>query len=220
MIKYSPKTKSHFVGCTGYPDCDVTYPLPKARYESVRRGLSDVRHAAGQGHPVQAAATRRCASTPRARPASSPRSSSASARPATAVISTVRRSPNTLKRYVRCTNYDACGTSYPLPQSGDIEPTDEVCECGTPKIIVHTRKGPWKICVNPECPMKPPAEKAAAAARGAAKGRSARASAVAPSAKKAPAKKRVTKKPAAKKAGRAAAAKKPAARGKTAGETA
>jgi DNA topoisomerase-1 len=84
----------------------------------------------------------------------------------------VRRSPNTLKRYVRCTNYDECGTSYPLPQSGEIEPTDETCECGehgTPKIIVHTKKGPWKICINPECPLKAPDKKGNGAAKPAAR---------------------------------------------------
>ena len=35
-IKFSPKNRSYFVGCTGYPDCDVTYPLPKnAKFEAV-----------------------------------------------------------------------------------------------------------------------------------------------------------------------------------------
>jgi DNA topoisomerase-1 len=29
VTKYSPKNKSHFVGCSNYPDCEVTYSLPK-----------------------------------------------------------------------------------------------------------------------------------------------------------------------------------------------
>ena len=29
LIKYSPRNRTYFVGCTGYPECDVTYPLPK-----------------------------------------------------------------------------------------------------------------------------------------------------------------------------------------------
>lgn len=29
VTKYSPRNKSHFVGCTNYPDCKVTYSLPK-----------------------------------------------------------------------------------------------------------------------------------------------------------------------------------------------
>jgi DNA topoisomerase-1 len=62
-------------------------------------------------------------------------------------------------RYIRCENYEAKThpVSYPLPQSGEIEATGETCEpCGAPKIVVHTKKGPWNICVDPECPAKPP----------------------------------------------------------------
>ncbi len=29
LTKYSPRNKSHFVGCSNYPDCEVTYSLPK-----------------------------------------------------------------------------------------------------------------------------------------------------------------------------------------------
>jgi DNA topoisomerase-1 len=197
----------------------VTFPLPKARYESVPEvcptcGTPQVKVMQFKQRPRVLCLDPACPTRvePEVVVGKCPTGDGGDL--------TVRRSPNTLKRYVRCTNYDVCGTSYPLPQSGDIEPTDEVCDCGTPKIIVHTRKGPWKICVNPECPLKPPAEKSAAAARGAAKGRTAKASATKASAKKSSAKKAVTKKPAAKKAGRATAARKPAARGKTAGETA
>ena len=32
------------------------------------------------------------------------------------------------KRFIRCTNYDECGTSYPLPARGKLEATGEVCE--------------------------------------------------------------------------------------------
>jgi DNA topoisomerase-1 len=28
MIKYSPKTKQHFIGCGGYPDCKTLFSLP------------------------------------------------------------------------------------------------------------------------------------------------------------------------------------------------
>ena len=45
-----------------------------------RRAVPDVRHAAGQGHPVPAASRASSASTPRARPTTSPRSASARAR--------------------------------------------------------------------------------------------------------------------------------------------
>ncbi len=102
---------------------------------------------------------------------------------------TVRRSPRTLKRYVRCTNYDECGTSYPLPQNGDIEVTGEICEpCGSPVIIAHTRKGPWKICIDPACSTKAEKNKAReekAKAKAGAKGTTSKKKPAASKAKKA-----------------------------------
>ncbi|MDZ4064098.1 MAG: DNA topoisomerase, partial [Coriobacteriia bacterium] len=35
LIKSSAKTRSQFVGCAGWPDCDVTYPLPDGGIEPV-----------------------------------------------------------------------------------------------------------------------------------------------------------------------------------------
>ena len=66
-----------------------------------------------------------------------------------------QRNPRTLKRFIRCENYDDCQTGYPLPQYGAITATDEVCEhCGAPLVIVTTTRGPWKLCPNFSCPSK------------------------------------------------------------------
>jgi DNA topoisomerase-1 len=103
-------------------------------------------------------------------------------------------------RYVRCENYDAAEhpVSYPLPQTGELEPTGETCEpCGAPKVIVHTKKGPWRICIDPDCPARADSKKKAPARKGAKSG--------AKSAAKAP-----TKKP-AKKPAKAPAKKPPSA---------
>jgi DNA topoisomerase-1 len=68
---------------------------------------------------------------------------------------TVRRSPRTLKRFVRCTNYDECQVSYPLPQRGELSATGEECPtCAAPMVVVETGRGPWKICIDPNCPSK------------------------------------------------------------------
>ena len=48
------------------------------------------------------------------------------------------------KRFIRCTNYDDCGVSYPLPARGKLEATGETCP----------ERGPWRICVNMDCPTK------------------------------------------------------------------
>ncbi len=108
------------------------------------------------------------------------------------------KNPKTLNRFIRCENYDECGTGYPLPQYGKLSATDEVCEhCGAPMVIVTTNRGPWKLCPNFDCPGKEKDDgKGAKGAKGtAAKKPAAKAPAKKPAAKKAPAKRA----PAAKK---------------------
>ena len=71
-----------------------------------------------------------------------------------------RKNPRTLKRFIRCENYDECETGYPLPQYGKLTATQEVCEsCGAPMVIVTTQRGPWKLCPNFSCPAKEEAAK-------------------------------------------------------------
>ena len=65
------------------------------------------------------------------------------------------KSERTGKRFIRCTNYDICNTSYPLPQRGEIHATGETCpDCGAPIVEIVTQRGPWRICVNMNCPGK------------------------------------------------------------------
>ena len=35
QLRSSQKTRSMFIGCAGWPDCDVTYPLPKGKIEAL-----------------------------------------------------------------------------------------------------------------------------------------------------------------------------------------
>ena len=59
--------------------------------------------------------------------------------------------------------------SYPLPQRGEIHATGETCpDCGAPIVEIVTARGPWRICVNMDCPSK---EKKTASGRKAASGR-------------------------------------------------
>ncbi|MEW5705347.1 MAG: DNA topoisomerase I [Actinomycetota bacterium] len=66
------------------------------------------------------------------------------------------RAKKSRKRFVGCTSYPTCSTSYPLPQYGEIISLGEACEaCGSPKIKVVSGKGkPWILCINPKCPAK------------------------------------------------------------------
>ena len=72
------------------------------------------------------------------------------------------------RRSITCENFDECQTRYPLPQYGDIIPTEEVCEhCGAPMVVIKTARGPWKLCPNFDCPGKEEEEKAKAEKKGA-----------------------------------------------------
>jgi DNA topoisomerase-1 len=154
-IKFSPKSKSYFVGCSGYPDCSQTYPLPKmSKFEAVE-GLCEVCGAprikviqfrkkpqimclspdcpTKQGPPMTIGKCPKCGGELRV------------------------HYSQFGKRYVRCEHYDVKEhpVSYPLPQSGEIHVTGEVCgACGAPKVTITTRRGPWTICIDPECPEK------------------------------------------------------------------
>ncbi len=156
LIKYSPKFRSYFVGCAGYPECPVTYPLPKnARYQATDElcpvcGTPQVKILQFKKRPRTMCLNPDCSTKKGPEIVIAPGGC-----PTGDGGDLVVRYSAVGSRYVRCTNYDECGVSYPLPQQGEIEPTGETCECGAPVVVVHTRKGPWRICIDPDCPHKP-----------------------------------------------------------------
>jgi len=168
LVKSSPKTRGQFVGCSGWPECDVTYPLPQAKIESVPEacpecGTPQVRVIQFRQKPLVRCLDPQCKSNYEAQIDLGECPTCLKDGRAGGRLLT-QRSKN-LKRFVRCTNYEQCQTSYPLPQRGDLEPTGETCEpCGAPVVIVHTGRGPWRVCIDPDCPGK-----AEAAAKKAAK---------------------------------------------------
>ncbi len=175
LVKSSPKTKGQFVGCSGWPECDVTYPLPQGKIEAVDEacptcGTPQVKVIQFRTKPRVVCLDPACPTNHE--PEISIGACKACAEAGRTGDLTVRRSARTLKRFVRCTNYDECQTSYPLPQRGELTATGEECpSCAAPMVVVNTGRGPWKICVDPNCPAKAEAaEKKAAGGKGGAKG--------------------------------------------------
>jgi DNA topoisomerase-1 len=158
LVKTSLKTRGQFVGCAGWPECNVTYPLPAGRIEGLEElcptcQSPQVLVTQFRSKPKTHCLNPECETN--REPEISVGPCSVCAEKGRDEQLTVRKSPRTLKRFVRCTNYDECGVSYPLPQNGAIEPTGERCPgCGAPVVIVHTPKGPWRICIDPSCPAK------------------------------------------------------------------
>lgn len=161
VIKNSPKTKSRFIGCMGWPDCDVTYPVPGK--------TSDKIEAAEQPCPV-CGAPRLIVKPFRAKAYEvcvNPKCET-NYEPDTVVGEcsackdagrhgelVAHKSETTGKRFIRCTNFDICGVSYPLPQRGKLHATGKTCEaCGAPMVEIETERGPWTFCVNMSCPDK------------------------------------------------------------------
>ncbi len=175
LIKYSPKNRAYFVGCMGYPDCGVTYPLPKnARFAAVEEmcetcGSPQVKVMQFK-RPVRVMCLAPDCPTKKGPEIEVGRCSQCGG--------ALRVNYSQVgSRYVRCENYDAKehAVSYPLPQAGELEATDETCEpCGAPKVIVHTKKGPWKICIDPECPAREQKSATRGKKAGGAKGAGAR----------------------------------------------
>jgi DNA topoisomerase-1 len=164
LIKTAIKTRGQFVGCSGWPECDVTYPLPQGKIEAVEEvcpvcGTPQVKVIQFRQKPITICIDPKCSTN--YEPEISIGACKTCAEAGRVGDLTVRRGA-TRKRYVRCTNYEECGVSYPLPQRGDLTATGETCEaCDAPMVVVNTGRGPWRICVDPNCPAK--AEKAAAA---------------------------------------------------------
>ena len=176
VMKNSAKTRGSFIGCMGWPDCDVTYPVPSNVKIEPIEGEAGVCPECGAPRvkckPFRAKVFETCVnpSCPtNAEPDIVVGECAACAAAGRHGDLIAHKSERTGKRFIRCTNYDDCGTSYPLPQRGELHATGETCpDCGAPMVEVTTARGPWKLCVNMDCPSK---QKKAASTRGKGRGR-------------------------------------------------
>ncbi|HLD89133.1 MAG TPA: DNA topoisomerase I, partial [Candidatus Nanoarchaeia archaeon] len=59
-------------------------------------------------------------------------------------------------RFIACSNYPECKTTFKLPANGLIKPSKDICkDCGHPMIVViRKRKRPQEVCINLDCPSK------------------------------------------------------------------
>ena len=159
VVKTSAKTRGSFVGCMGWPDCDVTYPLPQGKVSALE-GEDAVCPECGaprvKVQPFRSRAYETCVNP--ACPTNYEPDVEVGTCPVCAAAGrdgrlVAHKSEKSGKRFIRCSNYDECGVSYPLPARGKLEATGETCpDCGAPLVVVTTARGPWKLCPNMECP--------------------------------------------------------------------
>ncbi len=169
QMRASSKTRSMFIGCAGWPECDVTYPLPKGKIEAVEEkcpvcGMPQVKVTAFRSKPRLQCIDPNCESNHE--PDVVVGTCHVCAERGLDKKLVASRNPRTLKRFIRCENYEECSVSYPLPQYGELFATDKVCEhCGAPLVTVKTARGPWTLCPNFDCPGKAEAEEKKTAAK-------------------------------------------------------
>ena len=156
LLKSSSKNKSKFIGCSGWPDCDVTYPVPSkgSLYPTDSRcpscGGPMIKVQPFRNKPYEMCIDPECVSNQEPKVDVGLCKACEEMGKESHLIA--QKNPKTLNRFIRCTNYDECGTSYPLPREGTIEATGERCElCGAPLVVLQRPRGPWKICPNMEC---------------------------------------------------------------------
>ena len=209
VMKTSAKNHSSFIGCMGWPDCDVTYPVPKGRIQPLDEpcpecGAPRVKVTPFRQRPYEICVNPACKTN--YEPDVVVGECAACAAKGKKAKLIAHKSERTGKRFIRCENYDECGTSYPLPQRGELHALGETCpECGAPMVEVVTQRGPWRICVNMDCPSKEKAKEGRGRAGGPKSGSSKG------QAKKATTRKSAAKKPAAKSSAKKATSTKKAA---------
>ena len=166
VMKSSAKTRGSFIGCMGWPDCDVTYPVPQGRISPLDGVCPECGAPRVKVQPFRQRAYETCVN-PKCptnfEPDLKVGECKACAEAGRHGDLIAHKSERTGKRFIRCKNFDECGTSYPLPARGELHALGETCpECGAPMVEVTTQRGPWRICVNMECPSKEKKAKAPA----------------------------------------------------------
>ena len=168
LIKQSQRTRSSFIGCSGWKatgdGCDVTYPLPQGKIKAVEElcltcGKPQIQIIQFRQKPLTRCVDPECASNQEPELDVGECAACKAAGKEGRLIA--QRSTRSLKRFIRCLNYEECATSYPLPQRGELLGTGKLCEgCSAPLVVITTNRGPWELCPNPQCPLREEAEAA------------------------------------------------------------
>lgn len=153
LMQIKMKTGSSFAGCSNYPDCRNTYPLPYGMLilptgeKCNVCGAPKVKTVARGQAPIVVCIDPKCPGAQKERFVGKCPTCGGDLR-------TIQSKKG--KRFAGCSNYPKCNVMYPLPQQGKIIPTGEVCDaCGSPMIqVLMQNKGRWTLCLNMSCPKK------------------------------------------------------------------
>lgn len=142
-----------FAGCSNFPECKNTYPLPHgmlvlATGETCEKcGAPKIKTVSKGQAPVVVCIDPSCEAALKERFLGKCPSCGKD-------IRTIQSKRG--KRFAGCSGYPECNVMYPLPQQGRIVPTGKACEvCGAPTVtVVRQNRGQWVLCLNMACPGK------------------------------------------------------------------
>ncbi len=135
----SRQTKKQFVGCSNYPNCKTSYPLPQ------RGKVTPTEEVCACGAPLVKISGRNYCLNPKCE-THAQEEVKVGICPECGGNLRLIYSRKTGKRFVGCSNYPNCRKSYPLPQKGKVSFLEEKCECGAPIIVM----GKQKRCIDPK----------------------------------------------------------------------
>ena len=154
IIQIRLRTGENFAGCSKYPECRNSYPLPKGvlivptEEKCATCGAPMIKLVSRGQAPTTVCIDPKCPSAMKERYVGKCPTCGGD-------ILAIQSKKG--KRFAGCSKYPECKTMYPLPQMGKIVPTDQACDaCGSPIIKVWNQKGrpPWVLCINMGCPKK------------------------------------------------------------------
>ncbi len=143
---------NRFIGCSNYPDCNVTHPLPQSGMvvpvEEICEecGSPKIKTVSG-GRTEVICVDSECITTKERRLMGECKSCGGDL--------LVRHSAAG-KRFLGCSNYPKCTETHSLPQYGLLLSSDLECDkCGSRMIrVIRKGKKPWLLCINQDCPGK------------------------------------------------------------------
>jgi len=153
LTQIRTRSGGSFAGCSNYPQCKNTYPLPFGMLVFPTEHACDVcggpkiRTVTRGQAPMTVCIDPKCEGAKKERFIAKCGSCGGD-------LSIIQSKKG--KRFAGCSNYPKCKVIYPLPQQGKIMPTGQQCDaCGSPIIqVLKQNRGRWTLCLNMECPKK------------------------------------------------------------------
>ncbi len=152
LIILRSRKGNKFIGCSNYPECTVTHPLPQGGIvipiDEVCEecGSPKVKTVAG-GRTEIICIDSECVTSKK-------RTLMGECKKCGGDL-VIRHSARG-KRFLGCSSYPECTETHSLPQQGLIQRTDLDCKSCGHNVIKVIKKGrkPWLLCINSDCPSK------------------------------------------------------------------